>query len=157
MDAVDAIAARPNRDAEQLAVDPVAMTKRHRQHPVDRPAQRRRRPHDQRNDPTDKGDIDVDIFTTGAPKAAKNFLDLAKKGFYDDVIFHRVIPGFVIQGGDGQHGKKARSNRAASGPAAPATSSRTSRSRATTTAARWRWRTPARTRTAASSSSATRT
>ena len=49
---------------------------------------------------TDKGDIEVDIFTEGAPKAAKNFLDLAKKGFYDGVIFHRVVPGFVIQGGD---------------------------------------------------------
>jgi cyclophilin family peptidyl-prolyl cis-trans isomerase len=49
---------------------------------------------------TDKGDIEVDIFTDGAPKAAKNFLDLAKKGFYDGVIFHRVVPGFVIQGGD---------------------------------------------------------
>jgi cyclophilin family peptidyl-prolyl cis-trans isomerase len=49
---------------------------------------------------TDRGDIEVDIFTTGAPKAAKNFLDLARKGFYDGVIFHRVVPGFVIQGGD---------------------------------------------------------
>ena len=49
---------------------------------------------------TTKGDIDVDIFTEGAPKAATNFLDLAEKGFYDGVIFHRVVPGFVIQGGD---------------------------------------------------------
>ena len=49
---------------------------------------------------TDKGDIDVDIFLEGAPKAAQNFLDLAKKGFYDGVIFHRIVPGFVIQGGD---------------------------------------------------------
>ena len=49
---------------------------------------------------TDKGDIEVDIFTTGTPKAAKNFLDLAKKNFYDGVIFHRIVPGFVIQGGD---------------------------------------------------------
>ena len=49
---------------------------------------------------TDKGDIAVDIFTDGAPKAANNFLDLAKKGFYDGVIFHRIVPGFVIQGGD---------------------------------------------------------
>ena len=56
---------------------------------------------------TEKGDIDVDLFTTDAPKASQNFVDLAKKGFYDDVIFHRVIPGFVIQGGDGQYGKKA--------------------------------------------------
>ena len=49
---------------------------------------------------TDKGDIEVDLFTDGAPKAAGNFLDLARKGFYDGVIFHRVVPGFVIQGGD---------------------------------------------------------
>jgi cyclophilin family peptidyl-prolyl cis-trans isomerase len=56
---------------------------------------------------TEKGDIEVDLFTTDAPKAAQNFIDLAKKGFYDDVIFHRVIPGFVAQGGDGQYGKKA--------------------------------------------------
>jgi cyclophilin family peptidyl-prolyl cis-trans isomerase len=49
---------------------------------------------------TDKGDIVLDLFTEGAPKAANNFLDLARKGFYDGVIFHRVVPGFVIQGGD---------------------------------------------------------
>ena len=49
---------------------------------------------------TDKGDIVVDLFTEGAPKAANNFLDLARKGFYDGVIFHRIVPGFVIQGGD---------------------------------------------------------
>ena len=55
---------------------------------------------------TEKGDIEVDLFTTDAPKATQNFIDLAKKGFYDDVIFHRVIPGFVAQGGDGQYGKK---------------------------------------------------
>ena len=52
---------------------------------------------------TDLGDIEADLFTEGAPKAAQNFIDLANKGFYDDVIFHRVIPGFVIQGGDGQY------------------------------------------------------
>jgi cyclophilin family peptidyl-prolyl cis-trans isomerase len=56
---------------------------------------------------TEKGDIEVDLFTTDAPKATQNFIDLAKKGFYDDVIFHRVIPGFVAQGGDGQFGKKS--------------------------------------------------
>ena len=49
---------------------------------------------------TEKGDIVVDIFTDGAPKAANNFLDLAQKGFYEGVIFHRVVPGFVVQGGD---------------------------------------------------------
>ena len=56
---------------------------------------------------TEIGAIEIDLFTDGAPKAAGNFVDLARKGFYDDVIFHRVIPGFVIQGGDGQYGKKA--------------------------------------------------
>jgi cyclophilin family peptidyl-prolyl cis-trans isomerase len=56
---------------------------------------------------TEKGDIEVDLFTSDAPKATQNFIDLAKKGFYDDVIFHRVIPGFVAQGGDGQYGKKS--------------------------------------------------
>jgi cyclophilin family peptidyl-prolyl cis-trans isomerase len=49
---------------------------------------------------TTKGDIVVELDTAGAPKAATNFLDLARKGFYDGVIFHRVVPGFVIQGGD---------------------------------------------------------
>jgi cyclophilin family peptidyl-prolyl cis-trans isomerase len=57
---------------------------------------------------TDKGDIEIELFTDSAPKAAANFADLAKKGFYDDVVFHRVIPGFVIQGGDGQYGKKSK-------------------------------------------------
>jgi cyclophilin family peptidyl-prolyl cis-trans isomerase len=56
---------------------------------------------------TEKGDIEVELFTTDAPKATQNFIDLAKKGFYDNVVFHRVIPGFVIQGGDGQYGKKS--------------------------------------------------
>ncbi len=57
---------------------------------------------------TEKGDIEVELYDDSAPKATKNFLDLARKGFYDDVVFHRVIPGFVIQGGDGQYGKKAK-------------------------------------------------
>jgi cyclophilin family peptidyl-prolyl cis-trans isomerase len=56
---------------------------------------------------TELGDIEVDLFTESAPKAAANFVKLAKDGFFDDVIFHRVIPGFMIQGGDGQFGKKA--------------------------------------------------
>ena len=56
---------------------------------------------------TEIGDIEVELFDQAAPKATKNFVDLASNGFYDDVIFHRVIPGFVIQGGDGQYGKKS--------------------------------------------------
>jgi cyclophilin family peptidyl-prolyl cis-trans isomerase len=56
---------------------------------------------------TDKGDIEIELFEQSAPKTTANFVDLARKGFYDDVVFHRVIPGFVIQGGDGQYGKKS--------------------------------------------------
>jgi cyclophilin family peptidyl-prolyl cis-trans isomerase len=59
---------------------------------------------------TEIGDIEADLFTESAPKAASNFAKLANDGFYDDVVFHRVIPGFVIQGGDGEHGKKATLN-----------------------------------------------
>jgi cyclophilin family peptidyl-prolyl cis-trans isomerase len=56
---------------------------------------------------TETGDIEIELFEESAPKAANNFVELARKGFYDDVIFHRVIPGFVIQAGDGQYGKKS--------------------------------------------------
>ena len=68
---------------------------------------------------TEIGDIDVDLFDDAAPKAAGNFADLARKGYYDDVIFHRVIPGFVIQAGDGQHGKKASLDKGRVGTGGP--------------------------------------
>ena len=68
---------------------------------------------------TDLGDIEVDLFDQAAPKATKNFIDLANKGYYDDVIFHRVIPGFVIQGGDGQYGKKSALERSRVGTGGP--------------------------------------
>jgi cyclophilin family peptidyl-prolyl cis-trans isomerase len=68
---------------------------------------------------TELGDIELDLFADTAPKATKNFVDLAKKGFYDDVIFHRVIPGFVAQAGDGQHGKKASLNAGRVGTGGP--------------------------------------
>ena len=68
---------------------------------------------------TDLGDIEADLFTTDAPKAAGNFVDLAKKGFYDDVVFHRVISGFVIQAGDGEFGKKSSLNRGRVGTGGP--------------------------------------
>ena len=68
---------------------------------------------------TELGDIEVDLFTQAAPKASQNFIDLAKKGFYDDVIFHRVIPGFVIQGGDGEFGKKSSLNAGRVGTGGP--------------------------------------
>ena len=48
---------------------------------------------------TQKGTMKVEFFDKDAPGTVKNFTDLAKKGFYDGLTFHRVIPGFVIQGG----------------------------------------------------------
>ena len=68
---------------------------------------------------TEIGDIEVELYDQSAPKAAGNFIDLARTGFYDDVIFHRVIPGFVIQGGDGQYGKKSALERGRVGTGGP--------------------------------------
>ncbi|OED30826.1 peptidylprolyl isomerase [Methanosphaera sp. WGK6] len=48
---------------------------------------------------TDKGDITIELFPNEAPGTVKNFEELANKGFYDGLTFHRVIPDFVIQGG----------------------------------------------------------
>lgn len=49
---------------------------------------------------TNKGDITLQLFDKLAPKTVKNFVELAQDGYYDGVIFHRVIPNFMIQGGD---------------------------------------------------------
>jgi len=49
---------------------------------------------------TSLGDIEIEFFPAKAPGHVKNFLDLARKGVYDGTTFHRVIPGFMIQGGD---------------------------------------------------------
>ena len=48
---------------------------------------------------TEKGTMQAEFFTEDAPKTVANFIDLAKKGFYNGLTFHRVIPNFVIQGG----------------------------------------------------------
>jgi len=48
------------------------------------------------------GEIKFDFFPEDAPKTVENFVTLARKGFYDGLVFHRVEPGFVIQGGDPQ-------------------------------------------------------
>jgi peptidyl-prolyl cis-trans isomerase B (cyclophilin B) len=48
---------------------------------------------------TDKGNIEVEFYEADAPKTVANFVKLAKEGYYDGLSFHRVIPGFVIQGG----------------------------------------------------------
>ena len=57
------------------------------------------------NDPvvtieTNLGNISIEFFYADAPKHVENFLTLSRSGFYDDTVFHRIIPGFMIQGGD---------------------------------------------------------
>ena len=49
---------------------------------------------------TNKGEFIVEMFEDKAPKTTKNFIELTEKGFYNGVVFHRVIDGFMIQGGD---------------------------------------------------------
>jgi cyclophilin family peptidyl-prolyl cis-trans isomerase len=49
---------------------------------------------------TNKGTIRFELLETDAPKTTENFIQLAERGYYDGIIFHRVIKGFMIQGGD---------------------------------------------------------
>ncbi len=49
---------------------------------------------------TNNGNIEATIFASKVPMTAANFLNLAKRGYYDGIKFHRVIPDFMIQGGD---------------------------------------------------------
>ena len=49
---------------------------------------------------TNQGNIEIKLFTDAAPKTCENFIGLVNKGYYDGIIFHRVIKGFMIQGGD---------------------------------------------------------
>ncbi len=49
---------------------------------------------------TNKGTIRFELLETDAPKTTENFITLAQRGYYDGIIFHRVIKGFMIQGGD---------------------------------------------------------
>lgn len=49
---------------------------------------------------TNKGNIEVVLYADKTPVTVANFVNLAKRGFYDGVVFHRVIPNFMIQGGD---------------------------------------------------------
>ena len=49
---------------------------------------------------TNKGTIRVELLESDAPKTTENFITLAERGYYDGIIFHRVINGFMIQGGD---------------------------------------------------------
>ena len=65
---------------------------------------------------TTLGNIELEFLEDKAPGHVKNFKDLSKKGFYDGTIFHRVIPGFMIQGGDPNSKSEDRSAPGTGGP-----------------------------------------
>ena len=65
---------------------------------------------------TTMGNIELEFLEDVAPGHVKNFKDLANKGFYDGTIFHRVIPGFMIQGGDPNSKGEDRSMHGVGGP-----------------------------------------
>lgn len=62
------------------------------------------------------GNIELKFFPDVAPNHVNNFIELAKKGFYDGTLFHRVIPGFMIQGGDPNTKDADRSKHGMGGP-----------------------------------------
>jgi peptidyl-prolyl cis-trans isomerase B (cyclophilin B) len=49
---------------------------------------------------TEKGNLVLELFASDVPRTVNNFVTLAREGFYDGLTFHRVVPGFVVQGGD---------------------------------------------------------
>jgi peptidyl-prolyl cis-trans isomerase B (cyclophilin B) len=61
---------------------------------------------------TSKGTIVLELDAGKAPETVANFLEYARSGFYDGTIFHRVIPGFMIQGGGFEPGMRQKSTRA---------------------------------------------
>jgi len=61
---------------------------------------------------TSMGNMVIELFETECPISAKNFLDYVKDGFYDGTIFHRIIPGFVVQGGGMLSGMKEKDTKA---------------------------------------------
>ena len=62
------------------------------------------------------GNIELRFFPEVAPNHVKSFIELAKKGFYDGTTFHRIIPGFMIQGGDPNSKNPDRSTHGTGGP-----------------------------------------
>ncbi len=65
---------------------------------------------------TSFGNIEIQFFPEVAPTHVSSFIELAKKGFYDGTTFHRVIPGFMIQGGDPNSKSPERSKHGTGGP-----------------------------------------
>lgn len=68
---------------------------------------------------TIKGTFVIKLEASLAPAAVGNFIALAKCGYYDGVVFHRLVPGFVIQGGDGQYGRLGKLNASKVGGGGP--------------------------------------
>ena len=62
------------------------------------------------------GNVEISFFPEIAPNHVSNFIELSKKGFYDGTTFHRVIPGFMIQGGDPNSKNPDRSSHGMGGP-----------------------------------------
>jgi len=65
---------------------------------------------------TSLGEIRLKFFSEEAPNHVKNFIDLAQSGFYDRTVFHRVLPGFMIQGGDPNSKSPRRASHGVGGP-----------------------------------------
>jgi peptidyl-prolyl cis-trans isomerase B (cyclophilin B) len=65
---------------------------------------------------TKLGNIELKFFPDVAPNHVNNFIELARKGFYDGTTFHRIIPGFMIQGGDPNSKDPNRSRHGSGGP-----------------------------------------
>ncbi len=61
---------------------------------------------------TSQGNVTIELFQKDAPITVKNFLSYVKDGFYSDTVFHRVIPGFMIQGGGFTSGMKEKTTKA---------------------------------------------
>jgi len=61
---------------------------------------------------TNQGDIVVEVFADKAPKSAENFVQYVRDGYYNGTVFHRVIDGFMVQGGGFEPGMKQKSTRA---------------------------------------------
>lgn len=63
---------------------------------------------------TTVGDIEIELFSKECPLACRNFLQLCLDGYYDNTVFHRVVPNFIAQGGDptgtGEGGESASGN-----------------------------------------------
>ncbi len=61
---------------------------------------------------TSLGSFDIELFADKSPSTVKNFVDYIESGFFDGTVFHRVIPGFMIQGGGMEPGLKEKETRA---------------------------------------------